>query len=88
MSMRMEICIFLAYAMGMLMVYITGRYLMIPLKWIGRILVNGLAGGALIFLIDYLGAGLGLLLPLNPITALFAGTLGVPGIILMLLFFG
>ena len=87
MSMRMEICIFLAYAAGMLAVYLTGRYLMVPLKWTGRILLNSLAGGMIIFLINSVFAGAGIFLPLNGYTALMAGVLGIPGIVLMVLFF-
>lgn len=87
MSMGMEVGIFLAYAMGMLLVYLTGRYMLIPLKWIGGLLVNSLLGGIIIFLINSLGSGFGLFVPLNAITAVLAGILGIPGIVMLLIFF-
>ncbi len=87
MSMGMEVSIFLAYAAGMLLVYLAGRYLLAPLKWTGHLLVNSLLGGVLILLINFLGARLGIFLPLNPATAVTAGVLGVPGIVCMLMFF-
>lgn len=88
MSMRMEICVFLAYAAGMLMIYIAGRFLLVPLKWTGRLLANSIAGGLIIVLINFVCANRDFLLPLNPITALTAGILGVPGIVLMAVLLG
>ena len=87
MSLGMEVGIFLAYAAGMLIVYLAGRFLLVPLRWTGRILINSAVGGVLILLINRLGAGLGLFVPLNALTALTTGVLGVPGLIMLLIFF-
>ena len=87
MSMGMEVGIFLAYAAGMLIVYLAGRFLLVPLKWTGRIMINSAAGGVLILMINWLGAGLGVFVPLNLITALTVGILGVPGLVMLLVFF-
>lgn len=87
MSMGMEVGIFLAYALGMLLVYFAGRFLLVPLKWMGRLLINSLAGGVIIFLLNLLGGSLGLFLPLNFLTAVIVGMLGVPGVIMLIIFF-
>lgn len=87
MSMGMEIGIFLAYAMGMLLVYFAGRFLLVPMKWLGRILLNSIVGGIVILLINLLGGELGVFLPLNLMTAVIVGILGVPGIIMLIILF-
>lgn len=87
MSMGMEVGIFLAYAMGMLLVYLTGKYLMVPVKWLARLMVNSVIGGVIIFAIDCLGANLNVFVPLNPVTAVIVGVLGLPGVLLLVAFF-
>lgn len=85
--MGMEVGVFLAYAFGMLMVYVFGRFLLVPLKWIAVGLLSSLAGGAAIAVINMIGAAVGLFVPLNIITAAIVGVLGIPGTVLLLLFF-
>lgn len=82
-----EIKVFLAYAAGVLAVYLLGRFLLTPLKITLRLLISSLAGGAALFLINLLGRNTGIFVPLNPLTAVFAGVLGIPGIVGMILFF-
>lgn len=62
------------------------------LKWPIKILVNGIVGVVLLFIVNLLGSNLDMLginyafnLPINPITALIAGFFGIPGIIVIVL---
>lgn len=87
MSMGMEVGVFLAYAFGALVVYLLGRFLLLPLKWILGCLISSLLGGAAILVINMVGAAHGILIPLNVITAVITGILGVPGLIMMAVFF-
>lgn len=87
MSMGMEVGIFLAYAFGVLVVYILGKFLLVPLKWMAWCLGSSLLGGVMIMLVNVLGDSWGILVPLNIITAVIAGILGVPGLVLLTLFF-
>lgn len=87
MSMGMEIGVFLAYAFALLMVYVFGRFLLMPLKRMAGWLVSSLLGGIVIILVNYFGATYGLFVPLNLITAVVTGILGVPGIVLLAIFF-
>lgn len=87
MSMGIEIGVFLAYAFGMLMVYVFGRFFLIPLKWIGWGIANSLLGGLVIILINYFGAAWNIFVPLNMITSVIAGILGLPGIVSLVIFF-
>lgn len=62
-------------------------YLIIKLfKWPLKILINGIIGVALLYLTNYIGSNFGLYIAINPITALIAGFLGIPGIIFLIAF--
>ena len=87
MSMGMEVGIFLAYAFGVLVVYILGKFLLVPLKWMAWCLGSSLLGGVMIVLVNALGAVHGILIPLNMITAAIVGVLGLPGLVMIAVFF-
>jgi inhibitor of the pro-sigma K processing machinery len=78
--------IILAWIIGILIVMAFGKVLLLPLKVIGRLVLNGIIGGIAIFVINLLGAPLGFTISLNLISALIAGILGLPGIILLVIF--
>ena len=56
------------------------------LKWPIKILINGLVGIVLLYLTNYIGAYFDFSLGINPVTALIAGFLGIPGIIFLIIF--
>lgn len=56
------------------------------LKWPLKILINGVIGIVLLYLANYLGAFFSFTLPINAVTALIAGFLGIPGIIFLVIF--
>ncbi|MCQ4635489.1 pro-sigmaK processing inhibitor BofA family protein [Anaerovorax odorimutans] len=87
MSFGLEAGIFVAYAAGLFLIYILGKLLIVPLKWAGRMLISSMIGAVLIILINILGGKWGLFVPLNPLSAVIIGILGVPGAIGLLLFF-
>ena len=87
MSMGMEVSVFLAYAFGVLMVYILGRFLMVPLKCVMGFVVSSICGGIVILIVNLIGAAYGIFIPLNTITAAIIGVLGVPGLIMVTVFF-
>lgn len=73
-----------AFAIGLILVYIVGRILFIPLRFVVRLLFNAAVGGLLLWVANLLGRYIGVVVPINPITALLAGFLGVPGVVLVL----
>ena len=87
MSMSMEVGVFLAYSFGVLMVYVFGRFLLAPLKITMYCIISSVLGGAVLLVANFLGAPYGLFIPLNIITAVIAGVLGIPGIIMLAVFF-
>ncbi|WP_293983331.1 pro-sigmaK processing inhibitor BofA family protein [uncultured Clostridium sp.] len=62
------------------------------LKWPIKILINGIIGVILLYIVNIIISNLGVIglhtsftLPINPITALIAGFLGIPGVIIIAL---
>lgn len=65
-------------------VYIIGVLLVLPIKIVVRLVLNGIIGAVALFVINIFGGMVGFTIGINPITALVAGFLGIPGIILLL----
>ncbi|ARE89809.1 pro-sigmaK processing inhibitor BofA family protein [Clostridium formicaceticum] len=82
--MGFELSIILAYAFGLILLYILGWILLIPIRLIIKLIWNGVIGGIMLFLVNLVGSVLGIAIVINPITALVAGFLGVPGVVLLL----
>ncbi|AKL97352.1 sigmaK-factor processing regulatory protein BofA [Clostridium aceticum] len=85
MIMGFELSIILAYAFGLILLYIVGWILLIPIKLIIKLIWNGVIGGAMLLLVNLIGGIFGITIVINPINALIAGFLGVPGVILLLI---
>ena len=56
------------------------------LKWPLKILINGILGIILLYIANIVGSYIGFVLPVNAISALIAGFLGIPRIIFLVLF--
>lgn len=65
--------------------FIFGRIFILPLKSILKLVFNSILGGVMIYLINLVGGFFGFHIGLNYITAIFAGVLGVPGTILLVI---
>ena len=83
--MEVSVSTVLAFFAALCLVFLLGKILGKPARWIGRLLLNGIVGGVALYLVNLLGGAIGLHAALNPLTALIAGTLGVPGVALVLL---
>jgi len=62
------------------------------LKWPIKILINGIVGVVILYVVNFiiaklklLGINLNFSLAINPITALIAGFFGVPGVIVLII---
>jgi len=80
----MDYTAILAYAFGLLLLYVIGRALIMPIRIVIKLVYNALIGGVILLLINFIGRYLGLHIALNPVTALVVGFLGVPGVIMLL----
>lgn len=85
MGLDIGINVILAYAFGLILLYIIGWLLIIPIKIIIRFIINGVIGGVMLIIANFIGNFIGFNIGINPITALIAGFLGIPGVILLII---
>jgi len=70
----------------LVIVYIGAQVIMKPIKLLWKLIFNSLIGLVLLLVVNYGAARFGFVLPVNVITILVAGFLGIPGIILLICF--
>lgn len=85
MGLNIEYDVLIAYVLGLLLLYIVGWLLLVPFKIVLKLLLNGIIGGVVLWIINMLSGFIGIHIALNALNALIVGVLGVPGIILLLL---
>lgn len=86
--MGLQLSVFLTYAGAIILIFLIGKIFVWPLKLMLKLIVSSLIGGAVILLVNFIAAAWGLILiPLNMMTAVIVGVLGLPGAILLLIFF-
>ena len=66
--------------------FILFQTLLRPLKIAWKILLNSLIGLLLLLIFNYFGTYFAFTIPINLITVLIAGFLGIPGLILLICF--
>jgi len=74
-----------AYIFGIIMLFLVAKLLLIPVKIVWKLAINAIIGGITLLLINFLGGFFGLYIPINIITALITGILGVPGVVMILI---
>ncbi len=70
----------------LVIIFIIAKLIMQPLKLVWKLIINSIIGLVLLMLANYIGAYFDFSLPLNVLTVLIAGFLGVPGILLLICF--
>ena len=83
----MPIPIIAAYAVGILLIFLFGRSLVVPLQIVLKLVYNGLVGGLVLWLINLVGSPMGFSLPITVWTALLVGLLGLPGVLLLMVYY-
>ena len=73
----------MVYTFGLFMVYVLAYILYVPLQYAMKLLTSILLGGALLWVTNILGSRLGFSVAINPVTAFVSGTLGIPGVVLL-----
>ena len=74
----------LIYFVGFFLVLFFLRLFRKPLAFLLRVFFSIALGGIVLLLVNTFGGQVGLHLAVNPVTAFLAGTLGLPGVILLL----
>lgn len=76
--------IIIGYGIGILAIYIVAKLLSVPIRIISRLIFNGIAGGITLLLVNFVGEIFGITVAINALSALIAGLLGVPGVVLLI----
>lgn len=81
----MDITTIATYAAGIIILFIVAKLFLMPIRFIIKLVWNALIGGALLWLINLVGGLVGFTIAVNWISALVVGLLGVPGVILLVI---
>ncbi|MGN0726998.1 MAG: pro-sigmaK processing inhibitor BofA family protein [Anaerovoracaceae bacterium] len=83
--MGVQMGVFLTYVGAIVLIFLVGKIFLWPLKLVLKLAASSVIGGLAILIINALGAGFGLMIPLNLISAAIVGVLGIPGVMLLLI---
>lgn len=75
---------YLVFIGAIIAVFIILKILAWPIKKIFKMIMNIVIGGLLLVGVNYVGANFGFVIPINWITALLVGILGIPGLIMLI----
>ena len=73
-----------AFCIGLLLLFVLVRLFLTPIRLAIKLFLNSLAGGLLLLIINVAGSMAGINIGVNLVTSALTGTLGVPGIALLL----
>lgn len=74
---------FVSILIPLLLLMLLLKLLVLPIRWFWKVFVNSGCGFLCLWLLNSISAFTGLLFPINAVTALIAGFLGLPGILLL-----
>ena len=69
----------LSFAIGLALLCLIGYLLLVPMRFMWRLLAGGVMGALALGLVNALGSLLGFRVETNPFTAMAVGFLGLPG---------
>lgn len=83
--MGIEIGVFLTFGGAMILIFLLGKALLVPLKFMLKLVLNSIIGGVLLMVINFIGMNFGVIVPLNMVNAITVGVLGIPGVIMLVI---
>ena len=69
----------LSFAIGLALLCLIGYMLLVPKKFMWRLVAGGVMGALVLMVVNILGALVGFSVEINPFTAMAVGFLGLPG---------
>ena len=76
---------YLIFILTVISVLVIVKLLSWPFKKILKLIFNIALGLVMIVLVNTFGAGIGIYIPFNSVTALISGLLGIPGVICLII---
>ena len=83
--MEFSFSVAVGYILGLLIIFVLGRILLKPIKFIIKILLTSVFGGLFLLLVNTIGGFFGIHIGINAVTAVLVGILGIPAVIIMLI---
>ena len=74
------------FAIGVALLLLVGRLLLTPTRFLWRLAACGVLGALMLAVLNFLSPVTGISVAVNPFTAVAVGFLGVPGLVMILLF--
>lgn len=74
-----------SFAVGLTLICLTGYLLLVPMKFLWRLMAGGVLGALALMLVNLVGALFSFSVSVNPFTAMAVGFLGFPGAVLIIL---
>ncbi|AJA46177.1 sigma-K factor processing regulatory protein BofA [Clostridium pasteurianum DSM 525 = ATCC 6013] len=74
------------FLISIIALFIVVKLLAWPLKILLKLIINGVLGTILLFIVNLVGSSFGFTIGINIVTALIAGFFGIPGVIFLLIF--
>jgi len=84
MGLGIDFTVILFFALGLILLYLTGWLLLAPLKFILKLIASGILGFVVLIVLNLVGGVFGVTIAVNPLSAIVTGYFGIPGIILLL----
>ena len=81
--MRIPWELIVSFVIGLALICLTGYLLLVPMKFLWRLLAGGVLGALALVLVNLVGSMFGSSVAVNPFTAMAVGFLGLPGAILI-----
>ncbi len=69
----------LSFAIGLTLLCLIGYLLLVPMRFMWRLMAGGVLGALALGLVNLLGGLMGFAVQVNPFTAMAVGFLGLPG---------
>lgn len=69
----------LSFAIGLALLCLIGYLLLVPMRFMWRLVAGGVMGALALMMVNLLGGLVGFKVEINPFTAMAVGFLGLPG---------
>ena len=83
--MTIDYRLILAYIAGIVLLFLLGKLLLVPLKVVLKLFLNALLGAVAILAANFIGGIFGFHIAFNIYTSFIVGTLGLPGFVLIII---
>ncbi|MEN6347925.1 MAG: pro-sigmaK processing inhibitor BofA family protein [Syntrophomonas sp.] len=70
----------------LLVIYFASQIFLKPIKLLWKLLLNSVLGLILLVAVNFIGGYFSFVLPINVVTVLISGFLGIPGILMLICF--